>query len=318
MLQTFRKANCEDLTEFWNRNLPPKYHVDSVILRANTFECPTLDWGASFVSLNEDGEVNGFVAIKHPSTRLYPVRDPDEAHLSAIVFKEAKIAIDLLKASKRVLRERGIQSLTFGRDSAHFFPGCPTDLPALKDLLLIEGFEGNGEHVDLVRDVSDYEAPAGVQVLPEQGEISSRPLTPKEVQNLKIFLENTFPGRWVYDTSCKLESESDPTFVQGLFVNDHLKGFAVLQNPTCKKAISGAVWRKYLGENWCTLGPIGICPSVRGKGLGDALLASALTRLKNEGMKNCLIDWTTLTAWYEKHGFKVANTYKSLTLKLSS
>jgi ribosomal protein S18 acetylase RimI-like enzyme len=317
MLHSFRNAKFDQLTALWNETAPEKYAIDPEILRSNTVDCPTFDWGTSLIDVDDDGKTAGYTIIKHPSHKLYRGPDPDEAHLSAIVFTDAMRALDMLKSSKAILRQRGIQTVAFGRDCKHFFPGCPTDYPILRDFLTIEGFLETGEQVDLTRDISNYEPPSGVGLLGSEGNLSVRPLGPTDVRNLHHFLQTTFNGRWLYDTSSKVEAEGDPSLVNGLFVDGLLKGFAVLQDSSHRHPQCGAIWRNYLGNNWCTLGPIGICPSVRGRGLGDALLATSLNRLRLGGGKNCLIDWTGLIDWYRKHGFEVTNRYKSLTLRLA-
>ena len=109
----------------------------------------------------------------------------------------------------------------------------------------------------------------------------------------------------------KIEHEGSHRGIVGLFHNDAIHGFASIQDSSNKYPISGAVWRNALGENWGTLGPIGVSQKVRGHGWGGAILSAGLLELKSRGVKQCLIDWTTLEEFYGKHGFVKTRTYKA-------
>ena len=104
--------------------------------------------------------------------------------------------------------------------------------------------------------------------------------------------------------------------VHGLFTEGELHGFALLQDKSTPRPIGGAVWRMDLGDDWGSLGPIGISRSVRGRGFGDGLLASSLLELRRRGCRRTIIDWTTLADFYGKHGFVPTRTYRRTTLSL--
>jgi predicted acetyltransferase len=55
---------------------------------------------------------------------------------------------------------------------------------------------------------------------------------------------------------------------------------------------------------------------MRGQGLGDALLAHSLADLSRKGTRQTIIDWTTLTEFYGKHGFAVTRSYRAYRLAL--
>ena len=58
------------------------------------------------------------------------------------------------------------------------------------------------------------------------------------------------------------------------------------------------------------LGPIGIAARLRGRGIGRALLVSALDRLRGLGSTDIVIDDTTLLGYYGPHGFSPWITYR--------
>jgi GNAT superfamily N-acetyltransferase len=308
----FRNADFEGLTNLWNSYYPPHFAIDSDIFRINTVEAPTFDWGASAIEVC-DNEIWGFVLVKKsPNPTLYAGSGEDVSHLSAIAYIEPEIGVDLLGSAKRTLKDRGIQSLMFGMDSRHFFPGCPESAPNLCNFLMVEGFQKLDEYFDLERDLSTYQSP-----VPPVAGLQFRPATEGDMPTVQAFFAAEFPNRWRYDVLQKIQVDGITNSLFGVFEGGRMLGFALLQDWRHTLPIGGAVWRNSLGEKWGSLGPIGIAKSERGRGLGDALLGSALNSLKNRGVGRCIIDWTVLESFYGKHGFEITRTYKRAKLTIS-
>jgi GNAT superfamily N-acetyltransferase len=334
---SFEKADFDALAELWKGCFIEQYHVDAALLKANTVDSPVFDWGASCIEI-DGGKPTAFVAVKKSAApKLYKGPDPDQAHLTALAYEDPMVGIDLMAHTKSVLRNRGVYKLLFGQDSRHIFPGCPAECTALRDFLIIEGFQEHGEVLDFERDLDSYEPPASsleslkttaspeggkepqtsaAQVLTSAAEV--RPVTLEELPLLRIFLNREFPGRWAYDVLAKIETEGRPEMVYGLFVNKACEGFALTQDASHVLPIGGAIWRQSLGDNWASLGPIGVSKAKRGQGYGDALLAATLTGLRERGRRRCIVDWTTLTDFYGRHGFEVSRRYRQFTLRLDS
>jgi predicted N-acetyltransferase YhbS len=293
--------------DIYNTFLPAKYRIDEKLLRQKTVECPVFDWGASFIK-----EGSGFVAVKKSAAKLYRGPNPDSAHITALGYHDPKEMLELLHEVKTGLKNRGVSKLHFGTDSAHLFPGCPQDASGLCDFLMISGFVGNGEAHDLERDLADYDNPA-----PTPSQDSYRACSADDLPALRDFLAREFPGRWLYDTMEKVAAEG-PSTVFALFEGDRCEGFALIQQDGCNKPIGGAVWRESLGEDWGSLGPIGVSKSIRRRGSGNSLLGKALEHLRDHGARRTIIDWTGLVDFYGKHGFEVTRTYNYMTLDLES
>lgn len=323
----FEHADFDALAALWGYTIPSRFSVTPALLRANTVDSPLFDWGASAIDLDDQGP-RAFVAVKRSANpTLFRGPDPDQAHLSCLIYSDASVAVDLVAHVKRVLRERGIYRLQFGADARHFFPGCPSECTQLRDFLIIEGFEEGDEVIDLERDLSDYNPPQGslealagwdASVRPQAGpgEATVGPVRPEELEALESFLDREFPGRWKSDTMRMIEEEGSSDGVFALFVGDRMEGFAVTQREGQKTPVGGAVWHLDLGEHWGSLGPIGVSRDVRGRGYGDALLGASLSALKQRGAKRCIIDWTTLEAFYGRHGFKPTRSYRPFSLRL--
>lgn len=310
MRRTFKDADFKALTELWNSFYPPQFAIDEDIFKLNTVESQVFDWGAS--SYEEvDGKVLAFAAFKRSANpTLFGGPELDQAHLSAIAYVEPQIGLELLADSKRLLRNRGVNTLIFGQDAGHFFPGCPEEMKALCSFLMVEGFVGEAEPCDVERDISTLEYS---EEIPEGSVI--RRLENSDAEALEKFMIAEFPGRWRYDVQRKSRVEG-PQCIVGLFLKGEMMGFALTQDWRNKEPVSGGVWRKSLGLNWGALGPIGVSKKLRGKGFGTLLLGYALLAQKEEGVKQCIIDWTTLLDFYGKFGFEVTRRYHALSLRL--
>lgn len=305
---SFRNVDVDRLATLWNTAAPPPFCLPSVRFRTHMIGCPTFDWGASAIEL--DGNVpSAFVAVKRSAASLYPGPDPDMAHISAFACHECEQGVDLLAYAKRVLQQRGVYRLAFGRDSMHLFPGCPDNWAKLHDFLMVEGFDEGDTSVDLTLDLASYRPPCDVA-----DEV--RPIEPATIPLLLDFLEREFPGRWHYDIAMKLDREDLHGYVFGLFLHGRCEGFALTQDASHKVPLGGAVFPDALGEDWCSLGPIGVSRGLRGQGWGDRLLASSLTALRQSGKRLCRVDWTGIPDWYGRHGFEVERRYRSMVLRL--
>jgi predicted N-acetyltransferase YhbS len=306
MITDFRQASIDAVCEIHNATFPARYAIDPLLLKQHTVDSPLFDWGASLI---EPGKA--FVVVKRSADRLYKGPSSDLAHICTFGFNDPTVLLDLLKESKRCLINRGVLKLQFGTDSGHFFPGCPIDCPAVRDFLLIAGFQEGGLAHDLERDLADYVMPKP----PPEG-FEFRAVQSEDLPELAQFFREQFPGRWQYDTFHQIDEEDNPSIVFGLFQGKTCHGFALTQLDGCKTQIGGAVWKKDLGDHWCSLGPIGVSKEVRGKGCGGALLGMALKSLKEQGGRRCIIDWTTLVDFYGLHGFEVTRSYHYCALDL--
>lgn len=314
----FDNANFAELAALWNRFFPAKYGVGPDLIRQNSVESPVFDWGASVIyKLGE--AVLGFVVMKRSGTpTLYRGYDPDQWHLSALAFSEPEVGVDMLAYAKSVICDRGATKLVFGQDSSHFFPGCPMDCPNLRDFLMVEGFtEHQGNCFDLEHDMADYTPKPGcLERL--TGNVCVRPVAQSEKGQLEQFLLKEFPGRWHHDVMFKISAEERTDMVYGLFEGSTLQGFAFTQDWTHRRPVNGCVWNADLGPNWGGLGPIGMAADMRGRGLGDTLLAGALVGLKEKGVRRMIIDWTGLDRYYGGHGFQITRRYTGFDLVFES
>ena len=288
----------------WADFYPVRYHVDSALIDQNSRDCRLFIHRASVMDRDD-----GFIIVKAAgSGRAYAREEMPHAHISAVAFDSEETGFELFEHARKELVRQGFESWQFGGDWRHFFPGCPTDFPALEQFLTKCGMNLEGEPVhDLERDLADYEPPVSPAT-------EARPCTEDDRVELERFLIQEFPGRWHIDTMAKFHSE--PHRIIGLFLDGSCEGFAMTQLDGDLRRYAGAVWSADLGANWGALGPIGVSKSVRGHGFGDGLLAAALVGMRDQGARQTIIDWTSLVDFYGKHGFEVSRTYRTYESEL--
>ncbi|MBV9470986.1 MAG: hypothetical protein JOZ57_17250, partial [Abitibacteriaceae bacterium] len=64
------------------------------------------------------------------------------------------------------------------------------------------------------------------------------------------------------------------------------------------------------------LGPVGMAAAHRKRGLGLAITAMAVWNLKQRGVRQMAIDWTSLVDFYGKLGFSVWKRYLQAEQKI--
>jgi predicted N-acetyltransferase YhbS len=281
----------------WNELLPEHYWIDASLFAFNTLESGLLI--ADACTFGDDG----FLIVK--SSRFGRL---DTAHVSAMVFREERAWDEALSRARSTLSATGIRHWQFGGDWRHFFPGVPRDCEILLEPLRRAHFAKLGVSCfDVERDLLDYKPPT----VPSP---NVRPASVDDALAIDAFLRQEFPGRWNADVMEKLYE--DPARVYVLVLSDVIEGFAMTQMDGDLRRRAGAVWSRSLGPNWAALGPIGVSRAVRGQGHGHALLAAALCSLRDQGARQTIIDWTVLTEFYGKHGFKATREYMTYSREL--
>ncbi|MER3495840.1 MAG: hypothetical protein C4320_02915 [Armatimonadota bacterium] len=309
MICDWRGILTKDLAQCHSMFFGELYEVDEPLFRLNTVDAPGFDWGASLVDQGDDGEIRAFIAFKR-APKAWRTSSPDALHLSTLGFVDAEAGFRVFTEAVNRIRDRGFDSIIYGMEERHFWPGVPISVSQINTFLELQGFEFGGEYFDLERDLLGF---THATIVPQEAEL--RVLTSQDIPSLEAFFLRTFPGRWHRTVMEKVMIEGRAGTVFGLLIQGEVEGFALLQDSRAKLPIGGAVWKQSLGENWCSLGPIGVSERVRGGGYGGALLAEALRYLAEQGGRRCIIDWTTLDAFYGKYGFVPTRRYRSARLE---
>jgi GNAT superfamily N-acetyltransferase len=309
------------LPALWNRRWGALFPLDDRLWEQNTIGDPLHFRADGCAVAMQNKQLTGFVGIKMPpSTPAWSGQSPTTGWISVLLMEpgnEKALAPRLIRHAVQQLQNAGMQKINYGSDPAHFFPGVPdTDETLLKQLTSF-GFQPAGTAYDLFRELNDYILPERALEALQASELQIKPCSTPLVPALISFLEETFPGRWLYDTQRRLQVEPDASDILILTDNHVVYGFVHVYHRGSRMIGPNVYWRGVMGHAYGGLGPIGVAQSVRKQGLGFALLCYAVQHLKNLGVRSMAIDWTDLVDFYGKIGFTPWRTYRHASLTLT-
>jgi GNAT superfamily N-acetyltransferase len=303
------------IVEVWNAAMGDAFPLDAALLRQNTIDDPQFDPAGAWVACAHDGpHLIGACIAK-------VAREPlgsaglltDRGWVSAIVVHPSAqrrgIGTALLRQAEAFLRGRGRRLAVLGSDPGHFFPGVPVGTRAL-EFFAARGYRMRGDAYDLRRSLRGYCTPRAVtSALAGHPDVEIRPLRRGEEHALLAFLDAHFPGRWRYDVGRFLAGGGDVGDIVGLLRGGKVLGMAHVFHPGSKRIGPSIAWTRG-GAGAGGLGPMGLAESLRGRGLGLALLDRAIVRLAQLGVQEMVIDWTVLLDFYGRLGFVPWKRYR--------
>lgn len=322
-------ASSKAIVELWNRRLEGAFPLEEGLLlqQLRMERCPKLCLGAFETSPGTEPRLVG-TALAKRAISLAPGETAPDGYLSFIVVADSAarrgIGSSLLEGVESWLEGQNAQRLHLGSDTYHFFPGLPLDGSpssiALDAFIEARGFEKSGKPIeeDLIADLSTLDLPALARRSPLAGGYCFRLYESGLREATESFLISEFPGRWHSDTFEALDAgmrNLDLALLQEES-SGHIVGFSRIYDSRSPVQGPGLYWRSLMGSSPGALGPIGVARSVRGKGLGLALLRLCLEELARRGVHTMVIDWTDVGAFYAKMGFVPWKAYRYYSKKL--
>jgi predicted N-acetyltransferase YhbS len=189
-------------------------------------------------------------------------------------------------------------------------------MPGLPEGLNTEAFftrrgyyprEGQPNEWDVARSLSDYVYPAKAHIRGAE----LRPVQPGEAPALLSFLEQAFPGRWLFEAQEYQRHGGRMSDYMLLWTDKGPQGFCQVTFEDSLRPIE-RFYPQRLPRPWGQLGPLGVAAGSRGKGYGGYLIHAALHRLQEQGVDGCVIEWTTLLELYARFGFQPYSQYTTL------
>jgi len=319
-LRPFDPARIGEVVALWNAAAGRPFPLREALFRQNTVLDPHFDpAGAALACDPSTGRVLGCGIAK--VARVPLGSDgllPDRGWLSFVAVHPSHqrrgIGAALVRAGEAFLRAKKRRAVALGSDPAHFFPGVPDDTGA-SGFFKAVGYALRGEAYDLHRSLRGYRTPEAVTAaLRDSPETDVRPLTRSEASALLAFLDATFPGRWRYTVAQLLSGGGPIGDIMGAVQHDAVVGFALLFHPESRWIGPSIAWAPAGGETDVArtggLGPMGLAPALRGRGLGLALLDRAMVHLASRGVEEMVVDWTILRDFYGKLGFTPCRRYR--------
>lgn len=219
----------------------------------------------------------------------------------------------LLGVAEKWLREKGVTRISLGGEPGHFFPGIPRERADAQAFFAAHGFTASGDLAhDLRGDIRGYQRLRRAErAIAQNRSFHLQRCGGLQLPALITFLEQNFPGRWLYETQLRLQRERSPQDIMLLTIGSRVVGFAHTYHKGSAHLGPSTYWRKLLGPQYGGLGPMGLSKDVRGLGLGLALLSFSVETLQAAGVQKMAVDWTTLTDFYGAAGFESWKQYRA-------
>lgn len=336
-LRPYNPAMVSEMIGVWNAALGGAFPLSEALFRQNATEDPHFDPAGCWVACESGHRVRGFSVAK-------VAREPigadglleDRGWISMIAvhpsFQRRGFGTALLLKAEEFLRSRRRSRAILGGDPGHFFPGVPVETtpgpaaggsdPSSREsaalaFFTVGGYRIQGEAYDLRRSLGAYRTPPRVDAaLAAQKGVEVRPIRPGEEQSLLAFLDAVFPGRWRYTLGRFLDGGGEIGDVMGVLQRGAVLGFAHLFHPASRWIGPSIAWTGQGRSRAGGLGPMGLAPALRGRGLGLTLLDRSVQHLARLGVDEMIIDWTVLLDFYGQLGFIPLKRYRHGERKL--
>jgi GNAT superfamily N-acetyltransferase len=319
-IRSYTPADGAGIVDLWDRSIGDRYPLSEDVLRQCLDRNPSFLPGDALVAL-DDGRPVGFAYLGR-----YRVAAPEtlerrrRAWLQAVVvdasWRRHGVGRSLVAQLARPLLHEGVERVDAGGGSFYFWPGFPEDLPWAWPFGEALGFEQPKPTWDLRGDVRALDERAAQATLERAG-LRLGPANASDRADLLDFLFREFGAEWWHETTWFLDEGGDPADLQLLrdpATDDAIIGLARLHTPTTRPIGPPHFWAARRSASAGGLGPIGVAEARRGHGLGLALLTVALARLRDQGLFDVVIDFTTLLGFYGHLGFEPWMSFRQASL----
>lgn len=304
------------LRALWDRALGGRFPLSARLWAQAVADDPNARPGDGLVLRLGDGMLAGFALTRRfRQLDAYPALAPvgDLGWIMALVvapeYAGRGYGARLLAAAEGHLRAGGAARCDLGGSLGHLLPGPPADDERALRFWRAHGYRPARLVHDLHRALADWEPPPAPPAIVRDG-WRVAPGVPGEEGACLAFLAAHFPGRWHHHLA--------ETLARGGRIGDVIllrapggavAGFAATWPPDGPLLGPATHWFPALGARPGGVGPLGIAPAARGLGLGLALVAAAVSHLRDGGATDCAIDWTDLGDFYARLGFRAWRGY---------
>ncbi|MCM3611616.1 GNAT family N-acetyltransferase [Planococcus sp. MERTA32b] len=315
-LRPLREFSTQEIIELWNLEIGNDFPMQEALWEQNTFgDLNLIEEGS--VAFTEDGKLAGFIAVKSFQELSEAIMPQDIGWIQCLLVKKEMrgqgLGSRMLKHAEECLGHRGMREIRLGRDPWHYFPGIPVEYEETVQWFKGQGYSRDSIESDLFRRV---EGTAPYDLVNSTGHF--RVLEQQDLPELLDFLEAAFPGRWHYEALHYLETGASGREFLGLYIEGTLKGFCRINDSASPLIAQNVYWSSLVEGELAGIGPLGIDRTARGKGYGLDLVKAAANELMARGSAAIVIDWTGLTAFYEKLGFAVWKQYTAMSKKTAN
>jgi GNAT superfamily N-acetyltransferase len=313
-IEPYVPGDAPAVIRLWNSAIGDAFPLTEEVLRQVLERNPSHRPGDAFLARVEGAPAGFAYAGLHRTDDPEMTSHHDRGFLQAVIVDERwrrrGIGRRLAAQVLRPAREQGVNRIEAGGGTFYLWPAVPAELPDALPFLAALGFVAGGTSFDLRGDVSRLDASEARDRLAADG-LRVDPAEAEDRRAVLAFLFAEFGGEWWHDTRWFLDEGGDPADLLLLHdLNGGIVGLARIHTPATRPVGPPHFWSGRRPANAGGLGPIGIAALLQGRGLGSALLAVALDRLRQADLTDVVIDSTSLLGFYGRLGFAPWITYR--------
>lgn len=309
-----------DILNLWNSEVGFIFPLSQKMFDQKINNCKYFNNQSSFVVvLNE--KVIGFVLSKKYDNNPIIQKYLNKGWISLIYvgqkYRKNGIGSLLLEKSEEELKKLGVTSISIGSDIHNFFPGVPNDFDNLTDVFLRKrGYNVSYYTHDLVKkltkeDIIKYQSYNENKYL-ENGEVVEvilRYATINDKEELLDFFKRCFYGRWYDECIEYFENNQIQKEYLLAIVNNKIVGFLRVNNQLIDEISYNLNWSSRFNK-LVGIGPLGVDPTYRSRGIAKMLLYYSISDSSKNGYTEAMIDWTGLVTYYQKFGYEIWKCYQ--------
>ncbi|WP_010677294.1 GNAT family N-acetyltransferase [Bacillus timonensis] len=302
------------IVNLWNRELGADFPMREVLFKQNSIQDPNVLLSGSYVALNNQDQVVGFVVAKCVQDKKETLLSQEVGYIQALLvdsqFRHQGIGSALLEGAEKALQKQGCNTIFLGRDPAHYFPGVPLEYEDTKKWFEKRNYEASEVASDLFRmfkpdEKFDFIKPKDIEVslLNNKDEFLS-------------FMHRCFPGRWEYEAKRYFNNGGTGREFVVFRKENEIIGFCRINDEKSPIIGPNIYWAPLFTEGLGGVGPLGIDTAERKNGYGLAIVKAGVSFLRERQITNIVIDWTGLLEFYQKIDFEVWKQYQQYSKQI--
>jgi predicted N-acetyltransferase YhbS len=317
VLRPWTPDDTSAVVALWNASIGDRYPLRADVLVQMLQDDPSHRPEDALVAVDDATDaIVGFAYItvlRLPDGELDAFRPT--AHLQAVIVdgtrRRAGIGRGLVGSLVDVAARERRPAFDVAGGFFYLWPAMPADLPDAEPFAKALRLTLGGTTFDLAGDLAGLAIDEHAHAALVAADVHLDHAAPSDRAALLGYLEGEFGGEWWHDIRWALDQGLDPRRIVLLRTRDgEIVGHARIHLPLERPVGPPLFWASRLSGRVGGLGPIGVAARLRGRGLGRALLVSALDEVRRAGMERAVIDATSLEGFYGPLGFRPWMTFR--------
>ena len=306
-LITWNRDRVDELVSLWNKELNTHFPMRKELFIQNSFADVNVFERGSFMAVDSNDEVIGFVVSKMWQENTPVEMDSKRGWIQVLLVDSEHrgrgIGKTLLEQAESALVENGAEVLQLAGDPFHYFSGIPDVYPEVQKWFEKFGYYNKIDTFDLINRMSKK------YPFPEDSSATFSILSLEEKEAFLSFLRRCFPGRWEYEAIKYFEMGGTGREFVVAKKNESIIGFCRMNDAISPTIAQNVYWSPLFEQEIGGIGPLGIDSNERKQGYGLEVVEAAMFYLQQRDIKTIIIDWTVLVEFYEKLDFKPWKKY---------